>query len=87
LHARGDLHPGLPSIRAVGYRQLWAAVAGEAEVDEAVAAAVTATRRLAKRQMTWLRAETGLHWLQRPQEALALAAGWLSPGSGQPAPV
>ena len=87
LHARGDLHPGLPAIRAVGYRQLWAAVAGEAGVDEAVAAAVTATRRLAKRQMTWLRAETGLHWLQRPGEALDLAAGWAPPGNGRPAPV
>ncbi|NHA14777.1 tRNA (adenosine(37)-N6)-dimethylallyltransferase MiaA [Thioalkalivibrio sp. XN279] len=87
LHARGDLHPGLPSIRAVGYRQLWAAVAGESEVDDAVAAAVTATRRLAKRQMTWLRAETGLHWLQGPAEALGLAAGWVSPGSGESAPV
>jgi tRNA dimethylallyltransferase len=87
LYARGDLHPGLPSIRAVGYRQLWAAVAGEEEVDDAVAAAITATRRLAKRQMTWLRAEAGLHWLQQPEEALALAAGWLSPRSGQGAPV
>lgn len=87
LHARGDLHPGLPSIRAVGYRQLWGAVAGEIEVDEAVAAAITATRRLAKRQMTWLRAEAGLHWLQRPGEAFALASGWVSSGGGEPAPV
>jgi tRNA dimethylallyltransferase len=87
LHARGDLHPGLPSIRAVGYRQLWAAVAGDAEVEDAVALAITATRRLAKRQMTWLRAETGLHWLQGPEEALALAAGWASRGGGQAAPV
>jgi len=87
LQARGDLHPGLPSIRAVGYRQLWAAVAGECAIDEAVAAAITATRRLAKRQMTWLRAESGLHWLQRPAEALDLAGAWASPGSGGPAPV
>ncbi len=87
LYARGDLHPGLPAIRAVGYRQLWAAVAGESEVDEAVAAAIIATRRLAKRQMTWLRAETDLHWLQAPAEALALAAGWVAAGAGDAAPV
>lgn len=63
LHARGDLHPGLPAIRAVGYRQLWAWLEGECSLEEAVARAVTATRRLAKRQMTWLRAEPDLEWL------------------------
>jgi len=77
----------LPAIRAVGYRQLWAAVAGESDVDDAVTAAIIATRRLAKRQMTWLRAETDLHWLQAPEEALALAAGWVASATGDAAPV
>jgi tRNA dimethylallyltransferase len=63
LHARGDLSLRAPSMRAVGYRQLWPHVAGETPLDQAVTAAVTATRQLAKRQLTWLRAEPGLIWL------------------------
>jgi tRNA dimethylallyltransferase len=58
LRARGDLHPDLPSLRSVGYRQLWAHVAGECGLAEAVAAGQRATRNLAKRQLTWLRGET-----------------------------
>jgi tRNA dimethylallyltransferase len=63
LHARGDLDRRTPSMRAVGYRQLWSHVADEMPLDQAVSAAVTATRQLAKRQLTWLRAEPGLVWL------------------------
>jgi tRNA dimethylallyltransferase len=55
LYARGDLTPANPSIRAVGYRQLWSHVAGESTLETAVESAVAATRQLAKRQMTWLR--------------------------------
>ena len=69
LYARGDLHRGLPSMRAVGYRQLWAALEGECSPAEAVRDAVTATRRLAKRQMTWLRAERDLEWLSETAAA------------------
>jgi tRNA dimethylallyltransferase len=58
LHARGDLHPGLPSMRSVGYRQAFAAL--EEGTPEALATwplqAIAATRQLAKRQLTWLRA-------------------------------
>ncbi|HHH35802.1 MAG TPA: tRNA (adenosine(37)-N6)-dimethylallyltransferase MiaA [Gammaproteobacteria bacterium] len=63
LYRRGDLHPGLPALRAVGYRQLWLHVTGEIGHDEAVARAVVATRQLAKRQLTWLRSERKVHWL------------------------
>jgi len=55
LHARGDLHTGLPAIRSVGYRQAWHFVEGTCTFDEFRAAALAATRQLAKRQMTWLR--------------------------------
>ncbi len=55
LYERGDLHPGLPSIRCVGYRQLWPLVAGESSLPEARERAIAATRQLAKRQITWLR--------------------------------
>ena len=58
LRGRGDLHPDLPSLRSVGYRQLWAHVAGECGLDEAIAAGQRATRNLAKRQLTWLRGDT-----------------------------
>jgi tRNA dimethylallyltransferase len=63
LHARGDLDPDLPSLRTVGYRQLWAHLEGRLTFSEAVAAAKKATRNLAKRQLTWLRSEPALEWI------------------------
>lgn len=63
LHARGDLHPRLPAIRSVGYRQLWAFLDGEASLEVAVANAILATRHLARRQFVWLRADRELKWI------------------------
>jgi tRNA dimethylallyltransferase len=63
LEARGDLDLRTPSMRAVGYRQLWPYVRGDVALDDAVQAALAATRQLAKRQLTWLRAETDVMWL------------------------
>ena len=57
LHARDDLHLGLPSIRCVGYRQLWEHLDGKVSLDTAVEQAIAATRQLAKRQLTWLRSD------------------------------
>lgn len=57
LHRRMELHPSLPSIRAVGYRQLWAYLDGRSDYDSMTARAIAATRQLAKRQLTWLRKE------------------------------
>jgi tRNA dimethylallyltransferase len=57
LRARGDLHADLPSMRAVGYRQLWAYLDGDFGWDEARSKAIVATRQYAKRQLTWLRSE------------------------------
>ena len=54
LRARGDLHPGLPSMRCVGYRQAWQALESGA-MDSLREAGIAATRQLAKRQLTWLR--------------------------------
>jgi tRNA dimethylallyltransferase len=62
LRARGDLEPSLPAIRSVGYRQLWAHLDGQMPLAEARNQAVHATRQLAKRQYTWLRAEPGAEW-------------------------
>lgn len=57
LRARGDLHTGLPSVRCVGYRQIWAYLDGETDKDGAREQGIAATRQLAKRQITWLRAQ------------------------------
>lgn len=56
LHARGDLDASMPALRSVGYRQLWQYVTGQMEREQAVRAAIVATRQLARRQLTWLRA-------------------------------
>jgi len=57
LRARGDLHPELPSMRAVGYRQAWSHLDGNLSATEWVERAIVATRQYAKRQFTWLRSE------------------------------
>ena len=63
LRARGDLTAEHPSMRAVGYRQAWRYWAGESTLEDSTAQAVAATRQLAKRQLTWLRARPGVRWL------------------------
>jgi tRNA dimethylallyltransferase len=62
LFQRGDLTAEHPSMRAVGYRQLWRHLAGQCEFDEAVEQAIAATRQLAKRQLTWLRRRERARW-------------------------
>ncbi|MGI9273589.1 MAG: tRNA (adenosine(37)-N6)-dimethylallyltransferase MiaA [Endozoicomonas sp.] len=63
LYGRDDLYPFLPSIRAVGYRQVWGYLEGELSYDEMVEKGIVATRQLAKRQLTWLRSWPEVHWL------------------------
>ncbi|ATD09071.1 tRNA (adenosine(37)-N6)-dimethylallyltransferase MiaA [Pseudoalteromonas piscicida] len=63
LYQRKDLHPDLPSIRCVGYRQMWEYLAGECDYNEMVFKGVAATRQLAKRQLTWLRGWQDVTWL------------------------
>lgn len=55
LRARGDLHPNLPSMRCVGYRQAWDYLAGKGDLATLSETGIAATRQLAKRQLTWLR--------------------------------
>ncbi len=57
LRVRGDLRTELPALRAVGYRQAWQHLDGQFDAAEFRDRAIFATRQLAKRQMTWLRAE------------------------------
>ena len=58
LRSTGTLDPNLPSMRAVGYRQVWSYLEGKCTQDEMIELGITATRQFAKRQMTWLRKET-----------------------------
>ncbi|MCG8413673.1 MAG: tRNA (adenosine(37)-N6)-dimethylallyltransferase MiaA, partial [Pseudomonadales bacterium] len=55
LFNRGDLTDSLPSIKSVGYRQVWQYLTGELDYDGMVEKSIIATRQLAKRQLTWLR--------------------------------
>lgn len=64
LRRRDDLNPELPSMRAVGYRQVWSYLDGACSRDEMLQKGVAATRQLAKRQLTWLRGWDGIHWLE-----------------------
>jgi len=63
LRARSDLHAGLPSIRAVGYRQVWDYLDGKLTENEMRERGIIATRQLAKRQFTWLRGWPDVYWL------------------------
>lgn len=58
LHQRPELNPDLPSMRCVGYRQLWQYLDGAWSLEEAIQRGIAASRQLAKRQLTWLRSET-----------------------------
>lgn len=66
LYDRNDLHIDLPSIRCVGYRQMWEYLDGKIDFDEMVFRGIVATRQLAKRQMTWLRGWKDLNRLYTP---------------------
>jgi tRNA dimethylallyltransferase len=73
LYQRGDLHPDLPAIRAVGYRQVWDYLDGHLDYAEMTERGIIATRQLAKRQFTWLRgwsttSNSELHWIYTENE-------------------
>jgi tRNA dimethylallyltransferase len=71
FYARGDLTREHPSMRAVGYRQLWEHLAGADSLERATEKALVATRQLAKRQLTWLRQRASARWFDtaHPQYA------------------
>lgn len=55
LRAREDLHPDLPALRSVGYRQVWEYLDGACDHATMIERGIAATRQLAKRQLTWMR--------------------------------
>lgn len=63
LFKRGDLNLELPSMRAVGYRQIWEYLSGAYSYQQMISRAIAATRQLAKRQLTWLRSLSYIEWL------------------------
>ena len=60
LMQRPELTSDSPAMRSVGYRQIWAHLAGEYDLEEGRYRALVATRQLAKRQITWLRSESNV---------------------------
>jgi tRNA dimethylallyltransferase len=74
----GNLSPAMPSMRSVGYRQMLQYTLGECSWDEMVEKGIIATRQLAKRQFTWLRAEKDCHWLDEEGEVLNQALQLIS---------
>ncbi|MES9824978.1 MAG: tRNA (adenosine(37)-N6)-dimethylallyltransferase MiaA [Candidatus Thiodiazotropha endolucinida] len=78
LMRRGDLSPAMPSMRAVGYRQILSYLLGELSRDEMIERGIIATRQLAKRQFTWLRSCKGCHWLDEEGDVIEQALGLIS---------
>jgi tRNA dimethylallyltransferase len=68
LRERGDLNLNMPAMRAVGYRQVWEYLEGKLTYDEMVERGIIATRQLAKRQLTWLRAWPNCTWFDSLDE-------------------
>ena len=81
LRARGDLHASLPSMRCVGYRQVWQAL-DAGNMSGMAERGIAATRQLAKRQLTWLRRMPGTRVAsdesQATEQVLRQARQWLS---------
>jgi len=75
LRARGDLHPQLPSMRSVGYRQVWDYLDGRYGREMLRERGIVATRQFAKRQITWLRRERGVTAWLTPEQAQAALLG------------
>ncbi len=80
LRARGDLHPDLPSMRCVGYRQAWESLDGIFAMDSLRERGIAATRQLAKRQITWLRSMPARHTIacDQPDATAALVQAVLA---------
>ena len=68
LKARGDLDLSMPSMRCVGYRQVWQYLQGDFDYETMLDKGVIATRQLAKRQLTWLRGWQGVNWIYTTDE-------------------
>ena len=75
LMLRGDLNREAPSMRAVGYSQVWAYLSGGCSYEEMRAHALNATRQLVKRQLTWMRRMRSIHWREIDRSGMQALAG------------
>ncbi|WP_223302826.1 tRNA (adenosine(37)-N6)-dimethylallyltransferase MiaA [Halotalea alkalilenta] len=82
LRARGDLSAAMPSMRSVGYRQLWRYLDGKCDWATMRAQGIIATRQLAKRQLTWLRSWPELHTVEVPRDDIVAALLKIVRGDG-----
>ena len=82
LAERPGVGPDLPSMRAVGYRQVWDHLQGRSDHAEMVERAIAATRQLARRQLTWLRSLAGVRWLEPGARAEARALDFILRNAG-----
>jgi tRNA dimethylallyltransferase len=82
LRARGDLTADLPSTRSVGYRQVFDYLEGAFGFEDMCDRGIAASRQLAKRQLTWLRAERGCHWLAEEPDPVGEAIRLILDGIG-----
>ena len=84
LYERGDLDPSMPSIRCVGYRQVWQYLEGEWDYETMRHKGIVATRKLAKRQLTWLRSMEGLQTYDsenlEPERVVSDVQGFIDQG-------
>lgn len=71
LLQRNDISIDTPALRAVGYRQVWQYLTGKLTASEMQESAIIATRQLAKRQFTWLRAWKNAIWFDSEDAQLA----------------
>jgi tRNA dimethylallyltransferase len=71
LYACGDLSADLPAMRLVGYRQVWEYLQREITYNDMINKGIVATRQLARRQLTWLRAEKNAHWFESARPELS----------------
>ena len=62
---RSGLEEGSTAMQAIGYKEVAAFFAGRASKDEAIDKIKQESRRYAKRQLTWLRRDSGIHWIYR----------------------
>ena len=80
LFARDDLDLSLPSMRAVGYRQVWEYLEGKMDKAQMIERGITITRQFAKRQMTWLRREDDALWIAtEADDIFQQASNYLKP--------
>jgi tRNA dimethylallyltransferase len=70
LYDRGDLNASMPSMRMVGYRQIWKYLDRLFGYEEMINSAIVATRQLAKRQLTWLRKEENAIWFDSKSDTV-----------------